>query len=216
MSPRSSPRLFAALLAVLLAAPFALAQSGPPPLSPEAAAAAAGNYQRYCALCHGDDRQGHVNDHAPSLKSPSLIASAFPYLLGEAIAYGRHGTPMGADLDELGGPMSRQDVREMTLWLREVAAVEPIELGAETVAGDVRAGEAVYQAHCAECHGRTGEGGTGTALGNATMLALSPDTFLRHAIVNGREDTPMPAFAGTLSETQIDDVTAFLRSRSTG
>lgn len=210
------PSLVPWLFATLLAAPVAHAQSGPPPLTPEAAQAAAGNYQRYCALCHGDDRQGHVNDHAPSLKSPSLIASAFPYLLGEAIAYGRHGTPMGAYLDELGGPMTRQEVIDMTMWLRDVAAVEPVEIGHETVAGDAAAGEVVYQAHCAECHGREGEGGTGTALGNATMLALSPDAFLRHAIVHGREDTPMPAFAGTLGETQIDDVTAFLRSRSTG
>jgi mono/diheme cytochrome c family protein/rhodanese-related sulfurtransferase len=213
MSSRSFPWLFAALLA----APVAHAQpAGPQALTPEAAVAAAGNYQRYCALCHGDKRQGHVNDHAPSLRSPSLIASAFPYLLRDAIGYGRHGTAMGAYLDELGGPMTRQEVREMTLWLREVADVEPVEIGPEIVAGDAGAGEAVYQANCAECHGAEGEGGTGTALGNATMLALSPDAFLRHAIVHGREGTPMPAFAGTLSESEIDNVTAFLRSRSTG
>lgn len=105
--PRSLP-----LLAALLATPLAHAQSGPPELTPEAAAAAANNYQRYCALCHGDQRQGHVNDHAPSLKSPSLISSAFPYLLGETIAYGRLGTPMGAYLDEVGGPMMRREVME--------------------------------------------------------------------------------------------------------
>ena len=36
---------------------------------------AADNYQRYCALCHGKDREGHVNDHAPSLRSRSLLES---------------------------------------------------------------------------------------------------------------------------------------------
>jgi mono/diheme cytochrome c family protein/rhodanese-related sulfurtransferase len=210
------PNSFSWMLAVLLAAPSAHAQSGPPALTPEQAAAAAGNYQRYCALCHGDDRQGHVNDHAPSLKSPSLISSAFPMMLGEAIAYGRIGTPMGAYLDEVGGPMSYREIMEMTLWLRQVADVEPVEIGFETIAGDATAGEATYQLHCAECHGREGEGVTGTALGNPTMLALSPDAFLRHAIVHGREDTPMPSFAGTLTDAEIDNVTAFLRSRSTG
>jgi cytochrome c oxidase cbb3-type subunit III len=210
------PRFLPWLLATLLAPPLAHAQDGPPELTPEAAAAAASNYQRYCALCHGEQRQGHVNDHAPSLKSPSLIASGFPTILGEAIAYGRHGTPMGAYLDEMGGPMTRREVIDMTLWLRHEADVEPVPIGLATVAGDARAGESIYRTHCAECHGREGEGGTGTALGNATMLALSPDAFLRHAIVHGREDTPMPAFAGTLSDTDIDNVTAFLRSRSTG
>lgn len=210
------PRPFVWLIAAVLAAPAAQGQSGPLELTPERAAMAGSNYQRYCALCHGDERQGHVNDHAPSLKSPSLIASAYPYLLGEAIAYGRHGTPMGAYLDEMGGPMTRRDVMDMTMWLRQEANVEPVPIGMETVAGDAKAGEAIYQAHCADCHGREGEGGTGTALGNATMLALSPDAFLRYAIVHGREDTPMPAFAGVLSDAEIDNVTAFLRSRSTG
>lgn len=209
-------RSFPWMLAVLLATPLAHAQSGPPTLTPEAGVAAADSYQRYCALCHGEQREGHVNDHAPSLKSPSLISSAFPMILGESIAYGRIGTPMGAYLDEVGGPMTRREIMDMTLWLRQVADVAPVEIGFEIIAGDATAGEATYQAHCAECHGREGEGGTGTALGNATMLALTPDAFLRHAIVYGREDTPMPSFAETLTDEDIDNVTTFLRSRSTG
>jgi len=46
----------------------------PPPrkLTIPQAKVAAENYQKYCALCHGADRQGHVNDHAPSLRSKSL------------------------------------------------------------------------------------------------------------------------------------------------
>ena len=48
------------------------------------------------------------------------------------------------------------------------------------------------------------------------MLALNSDAFLRHAVVEGRQDTPMPAFAGTLDDTAIDDVVAFVRSRATG
>ena len=44
-----------------------------PKLTDEQSAATAKNYQQYCALCHGADRQGHVNDHAPSLRSKSLL-----------------------------------------------------------------------------------------------------------------------------------------------
>ena len=40
-------------------------------LNEQQIAAAAANYERYCALCHGSERQGHVNDHAPSLRSRS-------------------------------------------------------------------------------------------------------------------------------------------------
>ncbi|WP_062355895.1 c-type cytochrome [Pseudoxanthomonas mexicana] len=202
------------------APPAAPSPASRPPavLTDEAARRAGDNYQRYCALCHGRDREGHVNDHAPSLRSRSLLESEFP-VLGEAIGYGRQGTPMGGYLDEVGGPMTRQEIGDMLRWLRKTAAVEAIDMGNHSLdrtIGDATRGAAVYAQQCATCHGTKGEGGTGTALGNAAMLALTPDRFLRHAIVNGRQGTPMPAFGGVLSKTQIDDVTAFLRSRSTG
>src|SRR5687768_8398679 len=205
------------LLALLVGAtPVAQAFAQSTSLAPEEAAQAASDYERYCALCHGRDREGHANDAAPSLKSKSLLESGFPGPIHHAIAYGRPGTPMGGYLDEVGGPMTSTEIMRMTRWLVETAGVAPIALPATAVAGDVARGEKVYREECASCHGREGEGGAGTALGNAAMLALDTDAFLRHAIVEGRQDTPMPAFAGRLTDTQIDDVVAFVRSRAGG
>lgn len=191
-----------------------------PPLPAEAATTASANYQRYCALCHGKDREGHANDHAPSLRSKSLIESGFPVTIGEAIAYGRPGTPMGGYIDEVGGPLTRQDIRDMAVWLRDASGVDTptmdYQAGYDRVPGDVDNGARIYARQCVDCHGAGGEGGTGTALANSAMLALTSDRFLHHAIANGRQGTPMPAFAGTLSESEIDDVTAYLRSRARG
>ena len=64
------------------------------PLTEARAEAAAANYQQYCALCHGEDRQGHVNDHAPSLRSKSLMETGYPWAIAMATGYGRAGTPM--------------------------------------------------------------------------------------------------------------------------
>lgn len=218
MQLRLGTHLLLLAFACLFAGPVA-AQQGRA-LTPEGEKQAGHNYQCYCALCHGAGREGHVNDHAPSLRSRSLLESGFPMILGEAIAYGRQGTPMGGYLDEVGGPLTRSDIRDLTMWLVKTAGVVPLamdyEKGHERMAGNAEGGARVYREHCATCHGDKGEGGTGTALGNAAMLALTPDHFLRHAIVEGRQDTPMPAFADTLSAAEIDDVTAFLRSRSTG
>ena len=180
------------------------------------AQAAAANYQQYCALCHGDDRQGHVNDHAPSLRSQSLLETGYPWAISMAIGYGRAGTPMAPFIDDVGGPLSRQEIRDMTRWLFLQAEVEKIDLDRTPIAGDITAGADIYDSECAQCHGAEGEGITGTALGNQAMLALTPDAFLRHAIVNGRQGTEMVGFADQLSSTDIDNVTAFLRSRSTG
>ncbi len=212
-------------IALLLLAAAGLLWSGlaaaqRPALDAEEARQAAADYQRYCALCHGADREGHANDHAPSLRSKSLIESGFPMVMFEAIAYGRPGTPMGGYYEEIGGPLSRGEISRLTAWLRDASGVHveqwDYERGFERLGGDIARGAVLYAQHCAECHGGKGEGGTGTALANATMLALTPDHFLRHAIVHGRQDTPMQAYAGVLSEAEIDGVTAYLRSRGGG
>ena len=187
-----------------------------PPLSEQESAAAGSNYQKYCSLCHGADRQGHVNDHAPSLKSESLMRSGFLSPIRYAISYGRRGTPMAGFLDEIGGPMSEDEIFKLTRWLQEQGGFEEVHLTREPVSGDVGVGEKIYARECAECHGVNGEGAAGTALGNPVMLSLTTDAFLRYAIENGRDNTEMPEFGSKLDAAEIDAVTAFLRSRASG
>ena len=210
-----SARCAFALVMFLVTTPT-LAARAIEPLTEAQAAAAAANYQQYCALCHGEDRQGHVNDHAPSLRSKSLLETGFPWAMVMATGYGRPGTPMAPFIDEIGGPLSREEIFQLSQWLFDQGKVEKVPLDRDQIPGNVSRGAVVYAAECAECHGASGEGGTGTALGNQAMLALTPDSFLRHAIANGRQGTEMPAFAGQLSDADLDNVTAFLRSRATG
>lgn len=202
--------------ALVAALAFGSAATAADKLSEAQSAAAEADYQQYCALCHGADREGHVNDHAPSLRSKSLLESGAGWSIGMAIGYGRPGTPMAPFSEDVGGPLTRAQIRTMSQWLVETAGVEPIEMSRDSVTGDVSAGAATYTKECAQCHGEQGQGGTGTALGNQAMLALTPDSFLKHAIENGRQGTEMVAFAGRLSDSEINNVTAFLRSRASG
>lgn len=189
---------------------------------PKTSQKAAAQYQRYCALCHGEDRKGYANDAAPSLATKTLygLGPVVPY---NAIAYGRPGTPMGPYLDDLGGPMTMEEIRQLAIWLSEQAGVPmkpPNPEMLKPVEGDVELGARIYATQCASCHGAEGDGGDpeqpGTALGNPTMLATSPDAFLRLAIAEGREGTPMKGFEDRLRPEEIDAVTAFLRSRASG
>ncbi len=206
----------AATAALLLSLSTAALAADPFVLGEAERAAAAADYQAFCALCHGAERQGHVNDHAPSLRSESLLRSGFPWPILNAIAYGRRGTPMGAYFDEVGGPLDRDRLYRLVRWLGEMGGYDPLDLPIDPVAGDVELGRRTYAAHCVECHGADGEGVTGPAVGNPSMLALTPDAFLRYAIEHGRDGTPMPAFGDRLTAAEIDGVTAFLRSRATG
>jgi cbb3-type cytochrome c oxidase subunit III len=203
-----------AALAALAAAPTAMTAPFDGLTEAETQRAAA-NFQQYCALCHGADRQGHVNDHAPSLRSRSLMGAGF-YERAMTIAYGRRGTPMAGFLDEVGGPLPMVQILQLNEWLENQAGVESVDLPLEPVTGDVQLGATIYARECTGCHGEHGEGIIGPALGNPVMLSLTSDHFLRHAIVNGRDGTPMPAFGPRLSDAEIDAVTAFLRSRATG
>lgn len=222
MSPISNALCAASLpgllaLSGLLAPTLAYGQAKPPTAhgggSTEGGAAL---YAQYCALCHGADREGHAADHAPSLRAPELFEGASPSYLWYAVAYGRPGTAMAAFAEEQGGPLDHDEQHLLMDWLNEQAGVQPLDLDDVPVSGDLALGELRYAERCASCHGARGEGITAPALANPVTLATATDSFLRDTIRRGRTGTPMPGFAGTLSAQEIDAVTAFLRSRSSG
>jgi mono/diheme cytochrome c family protein/rhodanese-related sulfurtransferase len=156
-----------------------------------------------------------VNDDAPSLRSKSLMRTGFPEFILFTIAYGRRGTPMGGYFDEIGGPMDNERIYRLTRWLKEQVPVESIDLPREPVLGDVGRGREIFAKECAGCHGDKAEGDLAPAIGNPAFLALASDAFLRYAIEHGRDGTDMPAFGEVLPDSDIDAVTAFLRSRET-
>lgn len=215
-----------AVAALFLVAKSASAQSGHdghghgpvvmPELNAEQSAAAAADYKQYCALCHGDNREGGANDHAPSLKSKSLMGTGVPFQVLHSIQYGRAGTPMASYLDELGGPMSLREIARLTLWLYHESGAELTQLGMETIKGNAAEGAKTFVKECSTCHGTRDENKTGPILTNPATLAVNHDPFLHYAISNGRDGTKMPAFAEKLSPAEINNVVAFLRSSAGG
>ncbi|MEM8487099.1 MAG: c-type cytochrome [Bacteroidota bacterium] len=179
---------------------------------------AEGMYLKYCALCHGDDREGYAADFAPSLRSQSLLASSkSSNFLRYTIQYGRANTAMAGYYEAQGGPLEYIEIELLLKWLYEEAGVEDnVKISRDPVTGDVARGAEIYAAICASCHGEKGEGISAPALGNPMLLATATDGFLRYAIAEGRDGTPMIAFKDSLSSDEIDAVTAFLRSRASG
>jgi cytochrome c6 len=78
-------------------------------------------------------------------------------------------------------------------------------------AADMLNGGRLYAVHCASCHGATGI----SVMPNAPNFArgdglLRPDTALLSAIRSGK--AAMPAYVGILSDREILDVVAYLRT----
>ena len=77
-------------------------------------------------------------------------------------------------------------------------------------AGDAAAGKQVFEsAGCASCHTLADAGATGT-VGPNLDEAKPPTTLVVDRVTNGQG--AMPSFKGQLSETQIQDVAAYVSS----
>ena len=71
-----------------------------------------------------------------------------------------------------------------------------------------------YTSKCAGCHGDTLAGGRGPSLFSEALLAETTDASLTNSILNGRLQAGMPAFKDQLSESDVNQLIAYLRIRS--
>lgn len=170
-------------------------------------------YATYCATCHGPAANGYAADNAPSLRSPTFLASATDAFLRAAIERGRPGTAMAAFGRTFGGPLPPAEVAAIVAFLRN-GALEPRELPPGRPPGDAHRGQAIYDANCARCHGTPVQRQTAVHLANPVLLTTATDGFLRYAIEEGRPPTSMVPWKAALTPAQIDDLIGYLRSLS--
>jgi mono/diheme cytochrome c family protein len=81
------------------------------------------------------------------------------------------------------------------------------EAGATTAGGDAESGTVVFSENCSVCHGATGHGGNGGPDLRTMPLAQSEKGAITQ-VTNGGGG--MPAFGGTLSEEEIENVAAYV------
>ena len=167
-------------------------------------------YLALCKPCHGADAKGYAADHAPSLVNPTFLESASDEFLRRSIAEGRPGTSMAAYGRSRGGPLDDAAVDRLVSYLRgQGPAARPLP---QPALGNAGTGAAVYAQRCQSCHGDGKTRGEAVGLANPGLLAMASDAFLRHAIVHGRPGTKMEAFAGALSDPEIDGVISYVRA----
>jgi mono/diheme cytochrome c family protein/rhodanese-related sulfurtransferase len=183
-----------------------------PDESPEVAEGRA-LYTRYCALCHGARAEGHAADHAPALANEELLRIASDDYLTQSILEGRSGTPMSAFSEDVGGPLSDEDVAKIVAFLRSHQEAPSIRLIDEPVHGDPVRGLPIFREHCEECHAIGERRETkGPRLDHPAFLALASNAFIERSIRVGRPDTPMEGWQGRLRPDQINDLVALIRS----
>ena len=103
-----------------------------------------------------------------------------------------------------------------------VSSVSPVTLSAAVAAGDARHGETIFLQYCQGCHGPDGRGGGKGFMPHVGPLARKgyietmPDEYLAAVIVEGGlavgKSAYMPSWRTTLTEQDIADVIAFIRT----
>ena len=172
-------------------------------------------YDKFCVQCHGADLKGYVADNAPSLVSPTFLASADADFLRAAIETGRPDTAMGAYASARGGPLGPADVNALIRLILSRRTSDRATL-APPAPGNVQRGQAVYDATCRKCHGDATTRVSALSIVNPAFLASASDDFLTFAVRKGRPGTPMEGFGSTLSDEQIGDVVQYLRAQQPG
>lgn len=81
---------------------------------------------------------------------------------------------------------------------------------------DLIVGEASYKTNCVSCHGRTLEGAAGVNLVDSEWIHGETIADISHSIAMGFPDAGMPKFSELLSETEIDHLAKFIRSKRQG
>lgn len=85
------------------------------------------------------------------------------------------------------------------------------QVGGSDVVGLVL-GERIYNTNCASCHGSTGEGKVGPALGNGAVVENYPFLSRQIAVITEGQGA-MPSFANTLSTEEIEAVAIYEREK---
>ena len=78
--------------------------------------------------------------------------------------------------------------------------------------GDATNGKKVFNDACSGCHGSDGGGGVGKKLKPNEFIQKSANADVLEVLLNGRQGTAMRSFEGKLTEQQMADAIAYLRT----
>ena len=183
-------------------------------------------YAENCVVCHGPNGEGRVGatlaKNWPSIR-PDLTVETI-------IENGVQGSPMPAWSQENGGPLNQEQIDALVFYIlswqtggfptfaptptfRAVVPITPVP----EVEGDPNNGAVLFAHNCAVCHGPQGEGRIGATL-IKNWPSIRPDLTVKTTIRTGIPGSVMPAWSkengGPLGESEINDLTAFILSRS--
>ncbi|HSD11884.1 MAG TPA: c-type cytochrome, partial [Candidatus Binatia bacterium] len=187
------------------------------PPAPPSAARGRILFAENCVSCHGEHADGKGSEAArlrpapANFTDPNFIRVETPFDFFHIISVGKGTSQMPA----WGDVFSLQERWDLVSYLWTVL---PGKAG-------LAEGQGVYLAHCANCHGATGDA-RGAYSGNlitpaprldsAEALARKADQDLFRAVAHGVPGSAMPGFARVLDDEEMWAAATFVRALSLG
>jgi len=160
-----------------------------------------------CTSCHGEQGEGGIG---PALNSKELLETSPDELIFSLIRTGVPGTRMPAWGQVFGGPLTDEQMMQISAFLRswEPDAPQIVEI---SVTPDPVRGAAIFSQTCFICHGENGVGtDRAPALNDPERLNALDDAWYRNTISHGRPAKGMPTWGTVLSPAEIKDVVALI------
>ncbi len=183
-----------------------------------------------CAQCHGPQGSGGVDPAVPALKTvgSALTVAQLTHIIDHGL--GESANPKQPYMPVWGEVISKTQVSNLVAYIRAglpaVADTQPVSVPQGQ--GAAVAGAALYVRYgCVNCHGPNGLGGVPNPLSaDKTIPPLSGQgfrhdfptdkaiaAFIRSGSVIGRAPiVSMPHWGGILSDQQIAELTAYLKT----
>lgn len=166
-------------------------------------------FESDCESCHGVAGRGGL---APALGAKEFLESVDDDQISQLIALGIPGTEMVSYSLDYGGPLTSEEIKAVTTYLRS------LEEGAESnpnwrtpLANEDLSGEDIFALACARCHGvdRKGIEDVAPDISMTSFTLEESDEWIADRIREGKDE--MPRFGGVLNDDQINLIIAFLR-----
>lgn len=161
-----------------------------------------------CAACHGTNGQGAS---APALNTRQFLRSVDDDQVAQLIEVGIPGSEMSAYSQDFAGPLTSEQIRALTTFIRTWEENAPDNPNWRTPRGVASlSGRELYESSCASCHAADLTGVDDYPdLSRGSDAAEDSDARLARQIVEGEDE--MPAFGDTFTEDQIEAIIAYLR-----
>jgi len=179
-----------------------------------------GLFAQSCSSCHGEFGEGGPNparsgEIIPPISTSDFLTTRDDTTIRAIITLGQADLGMPPFAASNGGQLSDDEVDAIVAFIRSWEAdplvIEPAPQATPTPTAAGLSAAEIYTNICAQCHGASGEGGSGEPLNTSEFQQEFTDQNIYDVINLGVPSSPMFAWGTLLQSEQIEQLVQFIR-----